>query len=851
MKRAGLLLKTNIYLLSAVVLIFVLTIGVIGFSTSANDRDKANRIAELKAGKVASEVKNYLQQAMETTNTIAQTMQTLREEGHASRELVLANMKRFLRNNPDYYGIWTMWEPNAFDGKDADYARRHHQEHGRFACSYYRAGGELLRQNFGSEELPAYVSSDWLHEYDDAYYRLAKERRRQVLMEPYYYSYTGEKEDERLMTSVIVPILFNGEVIGVVGTDIDLASLQSLIQQSKVYQTGFVAIISNEGKVVAHPESGYLAKSLQEVFETPTDSISKNIRNGQFFSDQNEADGASYAILRFFSPIEIGDTETPWSVMVEVPLKEVMAESHVVVIKVIWIGVLSLMLVSLVVFGIVRTISRPVLRGIHLAKNISLGKLEEPLQMPDSNDEIGELGEAFQNLIEKLKLMQQVSEIGYWELDLETLKMDWSDGLFRLLGFSAQEFEPDFRKLLRMVHPKDADKIETAILVNSCKRKGHDARFRIKLPTGQTRYLLIKCQGTKEADGKIVYSIGVILDVTTLVRKEKKLKESEKKFKDIFNTSNDAILVVNKKGNFIDANQKAFDRSGLSRKELFQLNYRDIVVGEHDANQYAQLLFEGKEGRFETEYVNAMGQKIYLEINGKAMKHKGKNVFLLISRDISERKEMEKKMIQAIIQTEEKERSRMAKELHDGVSPVLSTVKLYSNAIIDSNDEAFKKRITSKLIVAIEEAIKGIYEISNNLTPHVLQNFGIITALQTFIEKLQETTTVNYQLDTNVSSRLPEKIEVTVYRVITELLNNTIKHAGATEVSIEIHQNDNLHVVYRDNGCGFDLTEARNKKGSMGLFNMTNRVKSLNGTFQLESAPGQGMSVIINLPIEA
>ena len=455
-------------------------------------------------------------------------------------------------------------------------------------------------------------------------------------------------------------------------------------------------------------------------------------------------------------------------------------------------------------------------------------------------------------MVQKLKLMQQVSELGHWELNVRTQKMEWSDGLFNLLGYESQEFEPTLISLLDRVHPDDVENFKKSLLRRFCEQQNRDARFRIRMQSGVVKYVIMRCHETTNKADQIRHQVGVILNVTTLTLKELKLKESERKFRGIFNTSNDAILVINQEGNFIDANAKAFKRSGWSRKELFKMNYKDIIRNNKtkDHLKYKQDLFEGVEGSFETEYINAKGRKIYLEVNGTVMEHKGEKVFLLVSRDVTERKQMEQKIIQAIIQTEEKERSHMAKELHDGVSPVLSTIKLYSNAIIDSDDADFRKRITTKLIAAIEEAIKSIYEISNNLTPHILQNFGIITALQTFIEKLEETTSINYHLTSDLSERLPEKLEFTLYRVIIELLNNTIKHAGATKVNISIHKTVGIQMIYSDNGCGFDREIVGKKKDSMGLFNITNRLKSMNGSLLLESSPGKGMALVADLPIE-
>ena len=848
-KRHSLLVKINLFLLTSIAIIFTITITVISYGTSKNAFQKADDIASLKARKVAADVKSYLNLAMETTHTLSLTMNTLRKDGQASRDVILALLKKHMENNPNYYAIWTMWEPNAFDGKDKFYANKHNQQHGWFACSYYRKEGQLLRQNFKTKNEPAYLSSDLEYEYEDIYYASAKKNKECILVNPYNYSFTGNNTDLNFMTSTVVPILEGNKFLGVIGTDISLSNLQEMIAQAKIYQSGFAAIISNSNIIVAHPNKTYIEQPIASIFKNASDSLNWSVSKGLIYQYQTISEHSNKEVVRYFSPVLLDKTSTPWSVMIEIPINEIKSESNQMVIKVILIGLLSLLSIFLVIFIIVKSITSPLLKSIQLTHNISLGKLNESIELPQSKDEIGNMSAAFRHLIQKLKLMQQVSEIGYWELNVASNKMEWSDGLFQILGYQSQAFNPTLNDLSKLIHIDD--KLAFSQLMLNKTIKVQEKRFKLQTNTGEEKHVTIKYQIINNKNGITQHKIGVIQDVSQLTEKELKLKESEVKFRSIFNSSNDAILLIDMEGQFIDANKIAFERSGMSREELLTSNYRNHIIYNqaHNDQQYQQLLIEGKQGRFEASYINKQGRKIYLEINGRKMQHQGKDALLLISRDISERIMLENEIIQTIIQTEERERGRMAKELHDGVSPILSTIKLYANAIIDSKDETFRQKLINKLIEANDEAIKSIYEISNNLTPHILQNFGLITALKTFIERIEESTSINCQLENNLKERLSEKIEIILYRVIIELLNNTIKHAQASTIKISVIKETYIRVSYSDDGIGFNSTDAIKMKNNMGLSNVGSRLKSLNAELTITSKPGQGMLFTTQLQI--
>ena len=209
-------------------------------------------------------------------------------------------------------------------------------------------------------------------------------------------------------------------------------------------------------------------------------------------------------------------------------------------------------------------------------------------------------------------------------------------------------------------------------------------------------------------------------------------------------------------------------------------------------------------------------------------------------------------MLDAIIKTEEKERSRIAKDLHDGLGPILSTIKLYNQWIQNPNKKTKQEYIIDKSTEAIEEAIKSLKEISINLSPHVLTNFGIVTAINSFIDKFTILGKVEIDFETNLSERLKEPIiETTLYRVFTECVNNTIKYAKANKANISLNKYKNkIEMKYSDNGIGFDVNKELKKPRGLGLNNIINRIKSINGEVEIKSDNKTGTEINITLLIE-
>ncbi len=229
-------------------------------------------------------------------------------------------------------------------------------------------------------------------------------------------------------------------------------------------------------------------------------------------------------------------------------------------------------------------------------------------------------------------------------------------------------------------------------------------------------------------------------------------------------------------------------------------------------------------------------------------------IFKYIKRVEDSRRLTERMLLNAIIQTEEKERKRFAKDLHDGLGPLLSTVKMSVSALAQLEHDSSSREIVNNTELIINEAIKSLKEISNNLSPHVLDNFGLLRAITNFSNKINTTKAVRIEIDSNLKDdRFDSNTEVVLYRVLCELINNTIKHAHAKNIRINLNKEENyITIVYKDNGRGFDvkrMTELPTSSG-MGISNVFSRINSLKGEISIESEKSKGTLVYIKVKIE-
>lgn len=313
---------------------------------------------------------------------------------------------------------------------------------------------------------------------------------------------------------------------------------------------------------------------------------------------------------------------------------------------------------------------------------------------------------------------------------------------------------------------------------------------------------------------------------------------------------------------------KQFEKAYLYLNKYSGLN--DTLLNEETSAQIAEL-----QTRFDSEKKDLLikNKDIELATNKADASKKKFLIYLLLVLSISivliallvinrsklkqknvlqtERMRQKELQSKAILEAEENERKRIAAELHDGVGQILSAAKLnlstLGSHINNSSPQASLPYTTS--IELVDDAVKEIRAISHNLMPNALVKSGFVAAVKEFVSKLNNSEKLKINLEiTGLQQRLEQTTETILFRVLQELVSNIVKHANANQISIQLVQHENeITLMVEDNGIGFD-TSSKDEMNGLGLKNIQSRIAFLNGHFNIDSAPGKGTTVVIEIP---
>lgn len=343
-------------------------------------------------------------------------------------------------------------------------------------------------------------------------------------------------------------------------------------------------------------------------------------------------------------------------------------------------------------------------------------------------------------------------------------------------------------------------------------------------------------------------------DVTERKRVQKALMVSETKFRNIFNNSSDPIVIISNRYTFLEVNDVFLKVTGYTLADTGKMKLTELIT-----DPYLPQLVENLSKIFRKEHQSALEceikcrnkQSFPAEINSKLIDYEGEMALISVIRNITERKQLENRILDTIISTEEKEREKFARNLHDELGPLLSSIKMYVDSLSASIEKPKHDFITSQLKIILKEVIQSTKELSNDLSPHVLANYGLVAALEWYINQLKPYIIISFE--TNLKDdRFHSSMEVSVYRIIKELINNTVKHAKANHINIRLfHLLKSIHLHYDDNGAGFSAGwQGDYELMGMGMSNIISRCRSINATSKFFNNAPKGMAFEMQVPVE-
>lgn len=214
--------------------------------------------------------------------------------------------------------------------------------------------------------------------------------------------------------------------------------------------------------------------------------------------------------------------------------------------------------------------------------------------------------------------------------------------------------------------------------------------------------------------------------------------------------------------------------------------------------------------------------------------------------------ERQKVLLKATIEGQERERERLAKDLHDGIGSLLSGLSMnmkFQRGKEDPNSE--QGHFLNEACNMLDEGIQNVRAVSHNLMPATLEKLGLVAAMKEAISRINQTDDLKIDLSTvHTPFTIPKDIALGLLRIFQELLQNTIKHSGASEVRVAVeYHNDHIRMHYTDNGKGLDVAVVNS--GGIGMKNMESRIQALEGTFQLNRTNQNGFEAEIEVPLES
>ena len=342
---------------------------------------------------------------------------------------------------------------------------------------------------------------------------------------------------------------------------------------------------------------------------------------------------------------------------------------------------------------------------------------------------------------------------------------------------------------------------------------------------------------------------GVDKDITSKIKSEEDLRFQAKLLQNV----NDSIIYTDLEGTIQYINEGTNYTFGYGQKDLigntlsllFPEQYKDLSISE----MFIVIDFKPYESVWQGR--NKQGELIWLDVKINLMHSASRKPegYIIVSKDISHRKNTEDEIIRSLITGEDNERRRIASDLHDGLGQILTASSLNFNSIkndIKHINEKKQNEYNSGLSF-LNKAIEEIRIIAHNLMPKAIEHFGLISAITSLLNLVKKNSDIKISISENIGNRrLDQQIEINMYRITQEILNNAVKHAKAKNLSFQyrIHENE-LIFIYEDDGVGFNYS--KEKTTGNGLNNIKNRVTSMSGFISINSMIGKGTSISIEM----
>ena len=337
------------------------------------------------------------------------------------------------------------------------------------------------------------------------------------------------------------------------------------------------------------------------------------------------------------------------------------------------------------------------------------------------------------------------------------------------------------------------------------------------------------------------------------------LRESEAHYRELFENSRDALYVHDLNGAYTSVNRAAEQLFGYPREDLIGKQFSTYLNSGDENHLHEKLCCKLEETSYEAEIITSEGRHIPVEISSRLIFANGVAVGVQgCVRDISEHKRVQaaaRTYSRRVIEAQEAERRRISRELHDQVGQILTAVKMNLHSLWEKCTAPEILASIQDNMEVIDEAVDQVRDLSVDLRPLLLDDFGLPIALRWYLDRQTKRCAIATEFTSHSlceDDRFSSELETACFRIVQEAVTNVVRHARATRIVVTLERNgSDLVLGIADDGAGFDLSVLRNGAATLGLRGMEERVQALGGLFTINSAPSVGTEILARFPIRS
>jgi PAS domain S-box-containing protein len=460
---------------------------------------------------------------------------------------------------------------------------------------------------------------------------------------------------------------------------------------------------------------------------------------------------------------------------------------------------------------------------------------------------------------ERLQMALAAASSGVWTHDFATDQVQMDARTRAIFGWEPAAPLQTFAELQRYIHPDDRAEVEAALSHAMSTHIPFDLEHRILWPDGSVHHIATLGKVVCNAQGQPTQLTGLVRDITRRCQAQVQLRHEKEFSESLLENSIDGIMAFDRNGCVTAWNAKATEHTTLEANKVLGRSIFELYPRFNTAEMHAsvQQVLAGEEvALYGLDFRHRQGQYDLYLVPLRSPEHPEVSGVLGIIRDVTERDRLaeestqqrlrqQQEVLSTILSTQESERKRIAEALHNGLGQLLYATKLHLE------NQGNEPGGPAEAVKLLNEAIRATRTISFELTPGILEDFGLRTALEEMVKRISPNhLPVRLHLR-GLSQRLSPQVEIAVYRIVQELLNNVLKHAQAKEARIHVvREKHHLEVTVEDNGQGFETESLITQPlAGIGLAGVGNRVALLGGTLSLNSQPGRGTIVSIELSV--